>query len=166
MNNKTFFLQSQCSALASLCLTIGLMTAGAGRLAAATDTNDYTDKVTRGRYFQQPLVWLGDKAPSQEESKEIWEDFGGERFKGAAAALPLVADFLKAHPDSPWGPSLRLYLGEYYNRNGYFSLAMDQWETAWNSAKGMTGRKAETVAGNALVDWLQLLAPVWAGRTR
>ena len=158
MKAKTFFLQLRRSAPASLYLTISLMALGACRLSAATDTNDYTEKLGRRRYFQQPLVWLGEKAPSQEESKEMWEAFGGDEMKVPEEALPLLEGFLQAHTNSPWGPSLRLHLGEYYNRSGYFSLALDEWEKVWNSTKAMKDGKGAEVADRALVDRLQLLA--------
>jgi hypothetical protein len=75
-----------------------------------------------------------------------------------------LEDFVKAHPDSPWCPSLEVYLGERYLKAGYFSLALDKWEAVWKRTKGLTDQKGRQVADSALVNRLQLLASL--GRTQ
>ncbi|MGA2751118.1 MAG: hypothetical protein ABSG59_20310, partial [Verrucomicrobiota bacterium] len=131
---------------------------------ADVQQSSYTDKVRLGRFFAPPLVWVGETAPSEMESRELWEALGGE---GEMKKLPDMAasleGFLKAHPASPWGASVENHLGEYYRGAGYFSLALSQWEAAWNATKGLADHKGKWEADKALTERLQLLASL--GRT-
>jgi hypothetical protein len=133
------------------------------RSAMAT-TGDYTDKLTHARLFpKQNLMWIGEQAPSEAESEELWEALGVGSFKSFSDAAPGVETFIKAHPNSPWVPSLQANMGTYYKKSGYFTLALNDWQAAWNATRQMTDWRGKMVADYALVNWLQLLSSL--GRT-
>jgi RHS repeat-associated protein len=140
---------------------IGLTLAMAAPLIAAND--DYTAQLSRARLLSQPLVWVGATPPGAEESRELWETFGVGSDKKIADTIDGLTAFMEAHPHSPWIPSLNGNLGNYYRERGYFSLALEHWQAAWDATKDMTDLKGRQVADYALVNWLSLLASL--GRT-
>ena len=142
-------------------VAVGFMLATAMPLIAAND--DYADKLTRARLFEQPLVWVGTTLPNAKESQDLWNTFGIGRYKKLDEAINGLAAFIMAHPESPWTPSLNANLGKYYRDHGYFSLALDHWQAAWDATKDMTDSKGRQVADYTLVNWLNLLASL--GRT-
>src|SRR5262249_19278062 len=95
--------------------------------------------------------------------QELWEIFGAGQPKTLDQVAPALEDFLRAHPQSPWVPSLQANLGRHYRVTGFFSVALDHWEAAWNATKSETGRDSRELAEYALVNRLELLASL--GRT-
>jgi RHS repeat-associated protein len=132
--------------------------------ARADVLNDsYADKVSRSRSVGQPLVWVGDTPPSEQESRELWEAMGDGQMKTRQDVAASLEGFVKAHPQSSWRPAIEERLGSYYRGTGYFSLALSHWEESWNEAKGLKDAKGTTEAEQGLIHWLQLLASL--GRT-
>jgi hypothetical protein len=152
-------------AVTGIFVTTGLII-GTRPLSADTNTNtiSYTQKLQQIGQIRQRLVWLGESAPSETESQELWEAFGDNKQKPLTELIGSLEGFVKAHPDSPWRFSLEVNLGELYLKSGYFSLALDRWEAVWKKTKALTDTKGSQVANSALMDWLQLLASL--GRTQ
>jgi RHS repeat-associated protein len=155
-NVSTLFLRTQwvVLGLALLCLWPAR--------ADVTDDN-YADKIRRSRFVGQPLVWIGDAPPSEQESRVLWEAMGAGQSPPRPDIAASLEGFVKAHPQSPWRASIEDRLGTYYQDSGYFSLALSHWEASWNAAKGMKDAKGTMESAQALIHWLQLLATL--GRT-
>jgi hypothetical protein len=137
---------------------IHILALGLWSLTAYAATEDFTDKLNQARFFEQPLVWVGTNQPAAGESEALWNAFGVGHVKRLDDAIGNLEDFIKTHPDSGWIPSLNGNLGRYYRDHGYFSLALQHWQAAWESTKAMTDAKGKQVADYTLVNWLQLLA--------
>ena len=113
-----------------ICLAMTLWLANTAPLFAEEKLESYTDKVSHARLGGAPLLWLGAVPPSEAESRELWEALGGDRDKPGEAVGGLET-FIQTHPNSPWVPSLHGKLGQYYERNGYYTLALNHWQAAW-----------------------------------
>lgn len=126
---------------------------------------NYTDKLMRAPLFpQQQLIWVGPTPPSEAESKELWDAFDVGRAKYLSKDLSGIESFIKTDPHSPWVPSLLANLGSFDRENGYFTLALNDWQTAWNDTAALTDARGREVADFALVNRLHLLASL--GRTK
>src|SRR5262245_48128739 len=86
------------------------------------------DQVRQSRTFRQPIVWIGDEAPPENESKELLDALSSFKSEGAESALNRLEQFLKAHNDSPWSPSVRAVLANYYREHGQYTPALEHWE--------------------------------------
>ena len=142
-------------ALCQLLFLVGLALLTAPGWAA---TDSYTDKLTQARLLPQPLLWVGQTPPSEAESQELWTAFAVGEHKPFDEVAGNLEAFIKVHPNSPWVPSLQSSLGTWYRRNGYSTLALNHWQTAWAATKTMTDLKGRQVADETLVNWLDLLA--------
>lgn len=132
--------------------------------AATANSDNYTEKLTRYPVFPgDRLLWVGKTPPSEAESEQLWDAFGIGRYKYFDQKVPGIEAFINTHPNSPWTPSLEAHMGVFYRENGYFTLALNDWQAAWNSTHMMTDFKGREVADFALVNWLRLLSSL--GRT-
>jgi len=140
-----------------ICLAMTLWLANTAPLFAEEKLESYTDKVSHARLGGAPLLWLGAVPPSEAESRELWEALGGDRDKPGEAVGGLET-FIQTHPNSPWVPSLHGKLGQYYERNGYYTLALNHWQAAWEATKQMSDDKGRLAGDCSLVNYLQLLS--------
>jgi RHS repeat-associated protein len=120
-------------------------------------------KVRRSQFAGQPLVWVGETPPSEQESQELWEAMGGGQQKTRADIAADLERFVRAHSKSPWRAAIEDRLGTYYRDAGYFSLALNHCEASWNAAKELKDINGTMEADRGLINWLQLLASL--GRT-
>jgi YD repeat-containing protein len=123
-----------------------------------TFSADPTDQeITRARVFADPLVPSG-RATLPEENRAlaavITRYHAGKR---AEALLPFW-DFLKKFPDSPWQASLLVNLGQTYRHTGYFTRALETWESAWSLAKSRTDPSGRSMGDRAVGNLLELNA--------
>ena len=126
--------------------------------ATAADIGQLSQK----RVLGEPIFWIGRTPPTEAESKTLWNTINANQMEPAKLADDLAA-FVKAHPKSPWAPSLECNLAKYYRDNGYFTAALDDWQTVWDETSRGMGRNEHLIADNTLANWLQLLASL--GRT-
>jgi hypothetical protein len=124
---------------------------------SAADAEDYTGRISRARIFDQPLVWVGDVPPTQAESQELWDALGIGRIKSLSEAAIALEAFIQKHPGSPWSPSLHANLGHLNREQGYFSSALNHWESAWRATKNLSRGSGKQVADYTLIEWLPLL---------
>ena len=82
--------------------------------------------------------------------------------RDSAANRPLepLAGFVEKHPDSRWTPAVLLNLGLIAYRTGYFSSALDYWESAWESAREGTDHVSVTVANRAIAEYAKMNARI------
>jgi len=88
----------------------------------------------RARVFEEPLVPTGaarDRSEDAALSKLILARQAARNSEG----LDGFVQFLRAHPQSRWRPSLFLDLGIAYRRSAYFTRALESWEEAWKLLK-------------------------------
>jgi len=139
-------------------LAVALWLVSAASLFAETQSEEYAGKLSHARLAGGPMLWVGAAPPSEAESRELWETLGDDHYKTFGEAVGALEAFIKAHPDSPWAPSLRGKLGEYYQQNGYSTLALNHWQAAWEATKQKTDDQAKMVANYSLVNYLQSLS--------
>jgi len=149
----------------AFCLTVALWFVSTTSLFAGTQSEGYADKVSHAGLGGVPVLCLGATSPSETESRELWEALGVDRYKTFGEAVGGLEAFIKAHPDSAWVPSLHSKLAEYYQRNGYSTLALNHWQAAWEATKQMTDDKGGLVADYSLVSYLQLLSELGQSET-
>lgn len=128
-------------------------------LAAATQTTNVSwleTQIRTAKLFEEPLVATG---PSNaEEQQALWQALEQYRTSGSAEHVAVLQAFLDAHPDSPWGLALRTNLGLTYYQLGYFSRAIDAWESAWRESRALSQPQAKRLADRALGELLRMHA--------
>ena len=94
----------------------------------AAEESPIDHQIQTSGVFRTPLEIVG-TASAAGESKALLAALG--QFKGnIKSGLAASEAFLKSYPDSPWAPSLRVNLAEYYRANGQYSLALDHHSEA------------------------------------
>jgi RHS repeat-associated protein len=78
----------------------------------------------------------------------------------AKAEVASFEEYLGAHPESAWTPSILAQLGKYYERRGQKSLAIARWESALEMTKDAEEGNGKAVADYVLANWTRLLANV------
>ena len=110
--------------------------------------------------FPQTLVPVG--VPSIEENKGLansLRSFAGRQDPEDYSAL---TGFLDNFPNSAWKPAILVNLGVMWRQTGYFSKALDAWQTAWDLTKGAPDFRTRALADRALGELVQINA--WVGR--
>ena len=69
-----------------------------------------------------------------------------------------LRDFTPAYPDSNWTPPIQARLGQYYQRIGRSSVALQLWDEAWRSLAGRRDRLARNLADRTVAQYATLLA--------
>src|SRR5579864_127803 len=140
-----------------LAVPLGLLLFVSTSSTRAGSVNDQAAHISQVRLFDIPIVWIGDKAPTESETQELWESVRNlSQAKPDERFTPLAA-FVKQHPDSAWNPSLQALLGRYYRVHGRYSLALENWEAAWAATKGAKEGDAKHVGDYTLAHWTELL---------
>jgi hypothetical protein len=104
-------------------LALALTLSCAGPTLADDAPVDYSIKIRQVHFVGQPLDWVGETPPSEQESRDLWEAMGGRERKNFSDIAASLEDFIKTHPQSPWRPGLENRLANYYKDAGYFSVA-------------------------------------------
>ncbi|WP_404943866.1 RHS repeat-associated core domain-containing protein (plasmid) [Ralstonia solanacearum P673] len=128
-------------------------------LAAATQPTNVSwleTQIRTAKLFEEPLVATGPS--SAEEQQALWQALEQYRASGSAEHIAPLQAFLDAHPDSPWGLALRTNLGLTYYQLGYFSRAIDAWESAWRESRALSQPQAKRLADRALGELLRMHA--------
>jgi len=114
--------------------------------------------------FSRRLVWVGDQPPSAAETRAILTALRSEgpasstRLADEERCLNALAQFVTAHPESAWTPSARSILARYYRANGRYTLALEQWQSAWKATKDFANGDGKNVADDTFAYWTRLLA--------
>ena len=131
-------------------LTVGIL--------RAQPTDDYAKQVSQAPLFPDPLVWVGNQAPSDAESEELMDDIGTFKTNGVAAGFATLEKFVTDHPHSPWTPALEVHMAEYYRLNGNYTPALTFWKSAWDATKDSNDAAAQKVAARSVAGLTRLLA--------
>lgn len=126
--------------------------------AQANQAEDYVGKITRGRHFETPIVWVGQTPPGQQESKALWQALDVGQSKDFSQMVVNLEAFVEKHTNSPWSPSIHADLGQYYLREGYLSLALSHWRLGWEATKNLADSQGRQVADSCLVNLLRLFS--------
>ena len=134
-----------------------LGSAPTNRIAAVQSDQSLCSRIAGRVVLYQPLMWLGTAPPAEAENQALWAALEQVPKRGLHACLPALEDFLQAHPDSPWTPSLRVNLGRYYADHGRYHRAIEHWQAAWSATKTHNG-PAKQLADFAFAHCTRLLA--------
>ncbi len=138
---------------------LGAFGAATPSLAAATQPTNVSwleTQIRTAKLFEEPLVATGPS--SAEEQQALWQALEQYRAGGSAEHIAPLQAFLDTHPDSPWGLALRTNLGLTYYQLGYFSRAIDAWESAWRESRALSQPQAKRLADRALGELLRMHA--------
>ncbi|MEZ0191977.1 RHS repeat-associated core domain-containing protein [Ralstonia solanacearum] len=138
---------------------LGAFGAATPSLAAVTQPANVSwleTQIRTAKLFEEPLVATGPS--SAEEQQALWQALEQYRASGSAEHIAPLQAFLDAHPDSPWGLALRTNLGLTYYQLGYFSRAIDAWESAWRESRALSQPQAKRLADRALGELLRMHA--------
>jgi RHS repeat-associated protein len=96
-------------------------------------------------HFAEPLVPT--TPTSREDDRALLRAVAGYERRSNPDDFRHLTRYLSAHPHTGWRVALLTNLGLSYLHYGYFSRAIDAWETAWRE-----GRNAAEARAKALVD--------------
>jgi RHS repeat-associated protein len=116
------------------------------------------ERIVSAPVFEEPLTWVGDGLPDDEESEALWAAIDLMRQLGPGAGFEAIEAFIEAYPDSVWTPSLRCNLAFYYREWGRNTLALEHWAAAWDATAEATDLGGKRVADFTLAHWTRLLA--------
>jgi hypothetical protein len=130
----------------------------AARGQAGDPTVELGRLVAQGFHFDQPVVWLGPAAPAALENSALAEAVLLSRAVRWPEGLQTLEDFINAHPDSPWVPSLRSQLANSYHKLGRDTVALKHWEAVWATVGRLPGGPGKEIADYTFAHWTRLLA--------
>jgi len=116
------------------------------------------ERIVSAPVFEEPLTWVGDDLPGNEESEALWAAIDVMRQLGPRAGFEALEAFVEAYPDSVWTPSLRSNLAFYYREQGRYTPALEHWAAAWASTAGAKDPGGKRVGDFTLSHWSRLLA--------
>jgi tetratricopeptide (TPR) repeat protein len=108
------------------------------------------------------MLWVGDSAPDESDSKALWQAFGFRKHRNVLEAAKDLELFIAENPNSGWTPCLRSLLAKEYADTGRYTKALAHWEAAWEATSELSGN-GKLVADRSLAHWTRLLASL--GRT-
>ena len=136
----------------SVCLTAVVA------LQAQSALSEINERITTAKIFIQPLVWVGEVEPAQQESEALWSAAEKAKRDGFHAGCRHLEEFIAANPASPWIPSLRGNLASAYRETGRYTRALEHWNVAWESARHFTNGAGKAVGDQVLANWTRLLS--------
>ncbi len=150
------------------------MLCGATVAEEDSTTSQAADQIVQGSFLTEPILWVGERSPSELESRELLDILNHLDQPDWAGKLE---QFIEGHPTSPWVPALRNALAAMYRRTGRYTPALKHWEAGWGASKQYRDGNGKLVADVTLVNWLGLLSslgqtetipelPIVAGRWR
>lgn len=104
--------------------------------------------------FAERLEWSGSREPSPAESTDLLR--AAKEFKPSDDGS--LRRFIAKHPHSAWTPAIRLGLADYYAEQGRYSLAVADYEAAWNTTKRCDDASGQRIAGHSVALLTTLLA--------
>jgi hypothetical protein len=91
------------------------------------------ERIVSAPVFEEPLTWVGDDLPGDEESEALWAAIDLMRELGPRVGFEALEAFVEAYPSSSWTPSVRSNLAFYYREWGRNTLALEHWAAAWDA---------------------------------
>jgi RHS repeat-associated protein len=109
--------------------------------------------------FAEPLIPIGGKTSAVENAAlgQALTTFANRKVRDDFSALE---GFLNGNPQSVWRISLLMNMGWLYRQTGWYSKAMDAWQTVWNQGQSIHDPKAKPVVDRALAELIVLNARV------
>jgi RHS repeat-associated protein len=122
---------------------------------------DFTedDDFFRGHVFAQPLVAKRGKS-SVEENKALAKTMDIFSKRAATDDFSGVEEFLGRYPNSKWSVSLLSNLATSYFKKGYFSKALQTWESVWSLGKEETEPDLKVVVDDAVAQLAKMNARI------
>ncbi|MBI2925986.1 MAG: hypothetical protein HYY24_09805 [Verrucomicrobia bacterium] len=74
------------------------------------------------------------------------------------AQAQALEELLARHPDSPWEPSARAYLGTYYGSRAAYGKALEHLGTAWAATRVFQAGRGKEIADSVLIAYTHILA--------
>ena len=125
-------------------LAVGVLLANlAAAPAAEIPAGRPEESIRSGRWFQEPLV--PDRTPTVEESEALLGSLRRVASRVDQDDLSELTRHVAQWADGAWTPSVKNQLGLEWYRLGYFSRALEAWESVWRlraAAAGGTGAAA------------------------
>jgi RHS repeat-associated protein len=127
--------------------------------AAPTDA-----EITAAKIFDEPLMRIkiagddADAATRRAENAALAAAVARYKRAEDPEAVAPFADFLTDHPASEWRVSLLVNLGLTYRRTGYFSQALESFETARALGKNAAAPAARAIVDRAVGELAELAA--------
>ncbi|MCL4181514.1 MAG: hypothetical protein KJ072_27720 [Verrucomicrobia bacterium] len=115
------------------------------------------ERIVTAPVFEEPLTWVGDGFPGDEESDALWAAIDVMRELGPRPGFEALEAFIEAFPDSAWTPSVRSNLAFHYREIGRYTLALDHWAAAWDATGAAVDPGGKRVADFTLAHWTRLL---------
>jgi RHS repeat-associated protein len=128
-------------------------------VSLAFKDNPTTEDIFRARIFEEPLVPMGAE-PTHGENADFAAALTAFAECGDPDDFSALTEFLGAHPWSPWNGALLTNLGLIYYRRGYYSRALQAWESASTIAMIVTDPAHKPLADRAIGELAYLLAKI------
>ncbi len=126
-----------------------------------TENLSFTDHIEQMAVFAEHVRWVGNTPPQPRVSEELHGILSGIVADPKSEWQPLLEAFIQRNSQSPWIPSLRANLAQYYRRTGSFSKAMSHWDLAWRDLERYerVGDMAlKLVRSQVVAQWSRLLS--------
>jgi len=107
------------------------------------------EDIFHSQIFSEPLVPIG-TTPTPEDNLRLGQALLSFTKRESNEDWRALTNFISAHPNSPWNPSLLFNLGLIYYHTGYFSRALEAWEESWNLSKATNHPKARALANRCV----------------
>ncbi len=115
------------------------------------------ERIVSAPVFEEPLTWVGDDLPGDEESESLWAAIDVMRQFGPKAGFEALEAFIEAYPDSAWIPAVGCNLAFRYREMGRYTLALEHWAAAWDATAEAQDPGGKRVADYTLAHWSSLL---------
>jgi RHS repeat-associated protein len=119
--------------------------------------NPAAEDIFRARIFEEPLVPMGPE-PTSRENASFVAALTAYAEGGDPDDFSALTEFLDTNPQSPWNGALLTNLGLLYYRRGYYSRALQAWDSASTIAKTVTDPAQKPLADRAIGELAYLLA--------
>jgi len=129
----------------------------ASAFAAGSDSS-IASRLTAKQEFFAPLAFIGEQT-NEVETAELLDAL--DAFSPTTHST--IEEFIVAHPNSGWTPSLEAWYAQFCRRRGFFTRGLRHFQSAWGLTKDSSSGPAKMVADFTLAHWSQLLASL--GRT-
>jgi RHS repeat-associated protein len=121
--------------------------------------NPSEQEIRHVRLFAEPLVPTG-SVPSAEENRQIADALRQHVQRPVADDFSALEQYVAAHLDSPWTPSLLFNLGMEYYRTGRYSKVLESWQEAWPRLQPATDPAAKALADRAVSELAEMYARI------
>jgi len=115
-------------------------------------------EITRARVFEEPLLPVGNDAPSAAENRELASLLTAYLSAGVSDGTQALEIFALGRSNSPWRAALLTDLGLVWRRTGHFSKAYNAWQLAWSMTKDLADRNGHAVGDRAIAELVGLNA--------